>query len=601
MGLAAVAFAVATPAAYADGGWTRPSALTGPESVNAPQIAANASGAAAMIWVQTTSMQPTLQVATRPVGGPWQGPVQLASSNIFLNDPQITISDAGAITAVWTEGAGTGDQVRAITRPAGTTTWESAVTLSFPGRIAAQPQVVVDSTGATTAIWHALVNGDYMIETAARPAGGSWTPSVSLSPTGQNHQYPQLAVDGAGALTAIWTRTDAGASAALVSRRPAGGSWIAPFPISGGTSAVSGAQIAVNRAGFATATWLQSDSTHNLVRVSVQPAGGSFSSPVAVSPSSDDALTPQVAVNDDGNATVVWSQEQGFDTQIMAASFAPPTGWSMTEPLSELSDRAITPQVTSDSQRTIAIWAPDPTVARGIKATVRPRNGAWQAPTQISTTNRPTYEPSIQADGAGNVLAGWSGLELSSSRIYTATFDVERPVISGVSLPAVIVAGKAAQLTVGATDAWAGVASATWAFGDGGTGSGASASHTYLKAGHYTATATATDAVGNASSASRQITVVPLAASGKTVTIGATLSKRKKAKRCPKARQVTVKLSAKGPLAVKKRALKITTTPSGCLLSGTLQLKKSIKPGRTVTAKIRGAATKPATVSATAS
>ncbi len=386
--------------------------------------------------------------------------------------------------------------------------------------------------------------------------GSGWTPIVTLGPASEMAVDPQLVVSAAGAATVIWTSEAVTTGRILSVTRPAGQEWTSgpsPDELTPSVPRAGVPQLAVDAAGNVTAIWRAT--ADDRLQASRRSAGGSWEAPTFISPPGSPVKYPDLDVDAAGNAVAAWSSTEAGEN--------------------------------------------------GVRAATRPVGDAWQAAPSISGSPGYTiYDVQVAATGRGDAVATWWDYNPgppASYRARGATLDGAGPVLGNPTAPPTVVAGRPAQLSVTATDVWSAVASTSWTFGDGGTGSGASASHTYLKAGRYTATATATDAVGNASSASRQITVVPLAARGKTATIGATLSKRKKSKRCPKASRVTVKLRAKGPLTIKKRALKITTTPAGCLLSGTLQLKKSIKPGRTVTAKISGAATKPATVSATAS
>jgi PKD domain len=70
-------------------------------------------------------------------------------------------------------------------------------------------------------------------------------------------------------------------------------------------------------------------------------------------------------------------------------------------------------------------------------------------------------------------------------------------------------AGLPVSFSATASDLFSAVAPMTWSFGDGASGTGGTLTHRYAKPGTYTVTVTATDAVGNATSASREIAVAP--------------------------------------------------------------------------------------------
>jgi PKD repeat protein len=76
-----------------------------------------------------------------------------------------------------------------------------------------------------------------------------------------------------------------------------------------------------------------------------------------------------------------------------------------------------------------------------------------------------------------------------------------------VSVSASATTGQAVSATAAATDRFSAVGAPRWDFGDGAGADGASVSHTYNNPGTYTVKVTATDAVGNAVSATRSIVV----------------------------------------------------------------------------------------------
>ena len=69
-------------------------------------------------------------------------------------------------------------------------------------------------------------------------------------------------------------------------------------------------------------------------------------------------------------------------------------------------------------------------------------------------------------------------------------------------------AGQGVGMAAAASDRWSPV-SLSWIFGDGTSAPGGAVTHAFGSAGAFGVTVTATDAVGNASSASRSILITP--------------------------------------------------------------------------------------------
>jgi hypothetical protein len=132
-------------------------------------------------------------------------------------------------------------------------TWLAPVDLTAAGEsVRTAPQVAVDRGGDAVAVWKGYDGADDVIETASRPAGGSWQAPVDLSAAGRNAFAPQVAFDPGGDAVAVWeNETDHIGEAA---RRPAGGSWQAPVDLSAGQDAFA-PQVAVDPGGDAVAVW----------------------------------------------------------------------------------------------------------------------------------------------------------------------------------------------------------------------------------------------------------------------------------------------------------------------------------------------------------
>ncbi len=71
------------------------------------------------------------------------------------------------------------------------------------------PQMGIDASGNIIAVWQTYdTNGNYYVQTASHPLGGSWSAPVTLSPSGQYATNPVIAVDGLGNAVAIWGAVD---------------------------------------------------------------------------------------------------------------------------------------------------------------------------------------------------------------------------------------------------------------------------------------------------------------------------------------------------------------------------------------------------------
>ncbi len=64
--------------------------------------------------------------------------------------------------------------------------------------------------------------------------------------------------------------------------------------------------VAVDAQGDATAVWTQFEGTEEILEAATRPAGGGWSAPVQLSQAGEQPLSPKVVVSPDGDAAVVW-------------------------------------------------------------------------------------------------------------------------------------------------------------------------------------------------------------------------------------------------------------------------------------------------------
>jgi hypothetical protein len=177
------------------------------------------------------------------------------------------VDSQGNATAIWADRASDDrrpriqiHRIQTATRPAGGT-WSAPVSISEVGRRLVQdPQIAVSPQGETTAIWQRSDGDNLVVQGASRPLGGIWSrPADITTGEGRGGQHQRLVVDSWGNTTAIWEGFDirrSGPEFALegAKRRP-GGSWSRPVNISGWRSGVGEPQLAVDPQGRSTAVW----------------------------------------------------------------------------------------------------------------------------------------------------------------------------------------------------------------------------------------------------------------------------------------------------------------------------------------------------------
>ncbi len=272
----------------------------------------------------------------------------------------------------------------------------------------AQMQVAARIKLCVAATWAVL--GMSLAATAG--AAPSWLAPVDLSPQASGiFQFgAQIAVDPRGDVVALWSRFDLGHGQSVIqsTERPAGGAWKAPVDLTASGQIALTPQVAVDPQGNAVAVWRSSSGASYSVQAAVRPAGGSWQAPVDLSAEGEDALEPQVTLDSQGDAVAVWERSNGAN-EVVQGAMRPVGGmWQAPVDLSAAGQNAHDPQVAVDPQgNAVAVWRSSSGASYSVQAAVRPAGGSWQAPVDLSAEGEDALEPQVTLDSQGDAVAVW--------------------------------------------------------------------------------------------------------------------------------------------------------------------------------------------------
>jgi len=258
----------------------------------------------------------------------WSSPAGLPGSC----GSSVAVNQSGAIAAGGTFTASDGTtHVQVCTSPNGTT-WQ-ATDLGQGGNAPTSGHriaVAVTPAGQTVALWAnwPCSTCTVTVEAAVHPAGGSWSAPVTLSTNlDRSTGGLVLGVDGSGNVIAGWVVNPGDATDSVL---PAGSSSWGPattLSLEGTEGPAHSLSLAVNSSGGAVITF--NGGLNNLWALSGTVTGG-FSAPVLIAPGAGSNKynpigTSEVALNNAGQASVVWSVLDGH-TGVLTRS--PSGAWS---------------------------------------------------------------------------------------------------------------------------------------------------------------------------------------------------------------------------------------------------------------------------------
>ncbi|HET7511078.1 MAG TPA: hypothetical protein VFJ65_12610 [Solirubrobacterales bacterium] len=382
------------------------------EDAALPQVAIDPQGNAIAVWQRFNGSKGVIQAAERPAGGSWSEPQDLSDPGESAGEADVAVDAAGNAIAVWRRLDGNNHTIVELSeRPFGGA-WSEPIELSAHDVYSYEPHVAVNARGDATVIWHAFGTGETLVQSTERPAGGSWSEPVDLSPSGKEGTEAKVGVDAAGTATAVWQLLDGGGAAIQTSRRPLGGTWSEPEYLSSSEFSAFVPDLAVTGGGDAAAVWGQFEGEPQRVRAA-QLSGGKWSEAKTLSGTWADE--PQVAVDGAGNAVVIWSRAVEETTLIESSEHAAGGSWTPPRILSgdgmggypvEGYVNVYSPRVAVNSQgEGVTVWVQAQAGKRVVESTFRSVLGAWSEPVRVSYAQ--AEQPALAISQSGSAVAAW--------------------------------------------------------------------------------------------------------------------------------------------------------------------------------------------------
>lgn len=208
-------------------------------------------------------------------------------------------------------------KVRAPGEPWGNAAAELRLTTSQNPDSAADnsyvPNVAVDPSGTAHAAWYDYRHDPSRAEILFKSrAGGAWdvtpgdAPDANVSANGGDSVFPALAAGPDGSLHLAWRDNVDGGYRIYYAYRPASGSWTGALPLSPPGAAADGVALAAAPDGTVIAAWSDARDGAKAVYVRERTPGGTWSGPRRASPAGVGAEEPALAVDASGRRHLVW-------------------------------------------------------------------------------------------------------------------------------------------------------------------------------------------------------------------------------------------------------------------------------------------------------
>ena len=350
--------------------------------------------------------------------------VDKALDNTYVWEPDIAVDSNNNAYAIWvadeTAGSGILDVCFAY-KPYGEA-WSDDVKIldlnssSFNNII---PSIDVDASGNAYAVWADDSSGDWQVYFSSRPSEGSWgtISRVDDSPSGASK--PCIAIDSTGIIHSIWwDARHGGGTNIYYSYRNLSGTWISGERVNPSTlNAVENVDMGVDSSGNVYIVWddrLNGEFQADIYFTYRSSNTGNWTAPVNISNDSNDEREVSIAVDNLGNACVIWDLYTGTTYHIYSSYLSSGGLWSEIVQVDDISSGALNPNVDIDSSgNAYAVWSDIRTSTPGsgydIYFSYLPSGGSWSVNQRVddAETQSSQSEPCIGVDPSGNAHSIW--------------------------------------------------------------------------------------------------------------------------------------------------------------------------------------------------
>lgn len=343
-----------------------------------------------------------------------------------IDDLTVSMNQYGDVLSAWTQNDKAG-KLRAYKREFSNRKWiepENENDFINPSETSTyQLDSAINSSGTSYIIWNQDNFGKNQMYMAQK-FNDIWVfpqfkASVSIPDSDVRNESPVVVkVNNAGDGIAAWIQAD-GSIQNLYYADLQKGSWLFPKLLSENLNTTSiplssrSYDVALDDNGNAIVVWVQQDSTYTQIYLA-ERLNGQWNQPLAkkMSVSNSNAESPKVAMDNNGNATVVWHQYVGSDLKIFKSDRRAGMGWpaagsgfSATGASASFADVAM-----NDAGYSILVWRETFDVGQYSTYKKQGYKGVWDPDSssiRLSVPGTTVYRPIVKMDNQNNGIVVW--------------------------------------------------------------------------------------------------------------------------------------------------------------------------------------------------
>lgn len=269
--------------------------------------------------------------------------------------------------------------------------------------------LAVNAKGDAVVAWIREDYPNYFIQTIRYSAGSGWDTPQQLTPPNTVYSF-DLALDANSNAIITWTGMDSPVVRLTVfaSRSMPSSEWDVPQMIGTNIWDATYPRIAIDNIGNAFVLWVEGEFSSNNVYVNRYTINSGWGTPQQIATNVSSALLTNISFDETGNAMAVWAQQDLTNrAHIYSCMYVAGSGWGGTAVVDSNTLDSIEPALTVENSGSFrAVWVQYTGVGNDIYSSRFSLATGWEAPLLIGTGGN-ARSPRVSVDGADNVFATW--------------------------------------------------------------------------------------------------------------------------------------------------------------------------------------------------
>lgn len=290
------------------------------------------------------------------------------------------------------------------------------------------PTVALDSQNNVHATWAGNNGPPYRIFYAYKPVGGSWSTPTNLSEGLPNSVYASIALDSQDRVWIVWeTELGEGQFDVYARTKPAGGSWSPAVSISNQSGMELEPDVIVDASDVPHVVWRYSAGWEIY---HTKYVNGSWTTPFNVSANASASHFARIDADSQGNVFVVWEDEiDGSDRFQTLFRRWDGSQWGAVRRASETPSKALYPSIAADNCNLYAVWTDYRSKSTETFFSYSFDCGTtWSTDENVSSNSSASFHPAVAAQPGGFAHIFWQDYAPGDFDIYYRKGTVELPV-----------------------------------------------------------------------------------------------------------------------------------------------------------------------------